>query len=47
MDKNTAISDVIKGWSDSELLVAWNEYCDVNGYSDNIIYSIDSFNECF
>ena len=47
MDKNTAISDVIKGWSDSELLVAWNEYCDVNGYSNNIIYSMDSFNECF
>lgn len=47
MDKNTAISDIIKNWSDSDLLVAWNEYCDKRGYSDNIIYSMDSFDECF
>lgn len=47
MDKNTAISDIIRNWSDSDLFVAWNEYCDKKGYSDNIIYSMDSFNECF
>lgn len=47
MDKNTAISDIIKNWNDSDLLVAWYEYCDKKGYSDYIIYSMDSFNECF
>jgi hypothetical protein len=47
MNKTEAIVEIIKGWSDSELLVAWNEYCDKKGYSDNIIYSMDSFNECF
>lgn len=47
MDKNTAIGDIIRNWNDSDLLVAWNEYCDKKGYSDNIIYSMDSFNECF
>jgi hypothetical protein len=47
MDKNTAIGDIIRNWNDGDLLVAWNEYCDNKGYSDNIIYSMDSFNECF
>ena len=48
MDKIQAVIDIIKNnWSNEELADAWNFRCDEEGYMDERIEYMDSFDELF
>ena len=47
MNKIDVVVDIIRGWRDCDLCNAWNERCDKCGYSDDMIYQMDCFNEFF
>ena len=48
MDKKIdAVIQILRDWNNSDLINAWNEYCDDKGSSDNRVYMMCEFNDFF
>lgn len=47
MDKKDVVISIIKEWDNSDLVDAWNKFCEDSNNNDERIYSMFEFNEFF